>query len=47
MFERKRYEEMLKWKREYEPEYALFPRGARRVGKTTLDEIQLFPEVSF
>ncbi|MBQ6134079.1 MAG: ATP-binding protein [Lachnospiraceae bacterium] len=38
MFERKMYEEMLKWKREYAPKYALFLKGARRVGKTTLAE---------
>ena len=29
---------MLKWKREYAPHYALFLKGARRVGKTTLAE---------
>lgn len=29
---------MLRWKREYAPQYALFLRGARRVGKTTLAE---------
>ena len=29
---------MLKWKREYAPKYALFLKGARRVGKTTLAE---------
>nr|MCR5793207.1 AAA family ATPase [Lachnospiraceae bacterium] len=38
MFERKIYDEMLKWKREYAPKYALFLKGARRVGKTTLAE---------
>lgn len=38
MFERKVYDEMLKWKREYAPRYALFLKGARRVGKTTLAE---------
>ena len=38
MFERKIYEEMLKWKREYAPRYSLFLKGARRVGKTTLAE---------
>ena len=38
MFERKVYQEMLKWKREYAPHYALFLKGARRVGKTTLAE---------
>ncbi|MBR6422275.1 ATP-binding protein [bacterium] len=38
MFERKAYSEMLKWKREYAPDYALFLKGARRTGKTTLAE---------
>ncbi len=38
MFKRKIYDEMLKWKREYAPKYALFLKGARRVGKTTLAE---------
>ena len=38
MYERKVYQEMLKWKREYAPKYALFLKGARRVGKTTLAE---------
>ena len=38
MFERKVYQEMLKWKAEYAPNYALFLKGARRVGKTTLAE---------
>lgn len=38
MFERKVYAEMLKWKKEYAPKYALFLKGARRVGKTTLAE---------
>lgn len=38
MFERKVYQEILKWKREYAPQYALFLKGARRVGKTTLAE---------
>ena len=35
-FKRGVYEEMLRWKRDYAPKYALFLRGARRVGKTTL-----------
>lgn len=38
MFERKIYQEMLKWKKEYAPKYSLFLKGARRVGKTTLAE---------
>ena len=29
---------MLKWKKEHAPDYALFLKGARRVGKTTLAE---------
>ena len=37
-FERKAYEQMLAWKRDWAPRYALFLRGARRVGKTTLAE---------
>lgn len=36
MFERKIYQEMLRWKHDYAPKYALFLKGARRVGKTTL-----------
>ena len=35
---RKIYDELLKWKNEYAPEYALFIKGARRVGKTTIAE---------
>ena len=35
---RKIYAELLKWKKEYAPEYALFIKGARRVGKTTIAE---------
>ena len=35
---RKIYDELLKWKNEYAPEYALFIKGARRVGKTTISE---------
>ncbi len=35
---RKLYDELLKWKNEYAPEYALFIKGARRVGKTTIAE---------
>lgn len=35
---RKIYRELLKWKKEYAPEYALFIKGARRVGKTTIAE---------
>ena len=35
-FKRKVYDKMLKWKNEYAPNYALFLKGARRVGKSTL-----------
>lgn len=38
VLKRKVYEELLKWKKEYAPEYALFLKGARRVGKTTIAE---------
>lgn len=38
MFERKVFQEMLRWKEYYAPHYALFLKGARRVGKTTLAE---------
>ena len=38
ILKRKIYEELLKWKKEYAPEYALFLKGARRVGKTTIAE---------
>ena len=36
-FKRKVYDKMLKWMNEYAPNYALFLKGARRVGKSTLD----------
>lgn len=35
---RKLYTDLLKWKNDYAPEYALFIKGARRVGKTTIAE---------
>ena len=38
ILKRKLYDDMLKWKKEYAPEYALFIKGARRVGKTTIAE---------
>ena len=38
IIKRKLYEDMLKWKNEYAPKYALFIKGARRVGKTTIAE---------
>ncbi|MGN1209131.1 MAG: ATP-binding protein, partial [Duodenibacillus sp.] len=37
-YERKIFQSMLDWKRDYAPGYALFLKGARRVGKTTLAE---------
>lgn len=39
MFKRKVYSEMVRWKNEYAPQYALFLKGARRVGKTTLAQL--------
>jgi len=36
VFKRKVYSEMLVWKSKYAPDYALFLKGARRVGKSTL-----------
>ena len=38
MFERKIYDEMLKWKREYAPKYALFLKGASLSGGSRLDD---------
>ena len=38
MFNRRIYKEVLRWKERYAPRYALFLKGARRVGKTTLAE---------
>ena len=35
-FKRKIYDKMLEWKKERAPEYALFLKGQRRVGKSTL-----------
>lgn len=35
---RKAYAKLLKWKNEYAPDCALFLKGARRVGKTTIAE---------
>ena len=35
---RKIYDQLLRWKSEYAPEYVLFIKGARRVGKTTIAE---------
>ncbi len=38
VLKRKIYTELSKWKEKYAPEYALFIKGARRVGKTTIAE---------
>lgn len=38
MFKRKAYEQLLKWKREWNGKYACLLEGARRVGKTTIAE---------
>jgi len=38
ILKRKKYQEMLAWKKDYAPNYALFLKGARRIGKTTLAE---------
>ena len=35
---RKFHSKILDWKRDYAPGYALFIKGARRVGKTTIAE---------
>ena len=49
---RKVYDKMIKWKNEYAPNYALFLKGARRVGKSTLalklaNEYKSFIEIRF
>ena len=52
-FKRKIYEKMIKWKEEYAPNYALFLKGARRVGKSTLalkfakEEYKSYIEIRF
>lgn len=38
VLKRKIYSKLLEWKKEYTPDYALFLKGARRVGKTTIAE---------
>lgn len=38
MFKRKVYNELLKWKKEWDGKYACLLEGARRVGKTTIAE---------
>ncbi len=52
-FKRKVYDKMLLWKRTKAPDYALFIKGARRVGKTTLarkiarEEYKSYIEIRF
>ncbi len=52
-FKRKVYDKMLQWKEKYAPNYALFLRGPRRVGKSTLanklarEEYKSFIEIRF
>lgn len=36
VLKRKIYEKLVEWKKHYAPDYALFLKGARRVGKTTI-----------
>ncbi len=38
ILKRKNYAKLLEWKEKYAPDYALFLKGARRVGKTTIAE---------
>ena len=38
ILKRKTYKKLLEWKNNYAPQYALFLKGARRVGKTTIAE---------
>ena len=38
IFQRKLYDKMLEWKREFDGKTALLVKGARRVGKSTLVE---------
>ena len=38
ILKRKIYNKILEWKEKYAPDYALFLKGARRVGKTTIAE---------
>ena len=52
-FKRKVYDKMLLWKNKYAPNYALFLKGARRVGKSTLanklgrEEYKSYIEIRF
>lgn len=38
ILKRKIYDKLLEWKEKYAPDYVLFLKGARRVGKTTIAE---------
>lgn len=38
VLKRKIYNKLLEWKEKYAPDYVLFLKGARRVGKTTIAE---------
>lgn len=38
ILKRKVYDKLITWKEKYAPDYALFLKGARRVGKTTIAE---------
>lgn len=38
ILKRKIYKKLMEWKENYAPDYALFLKGARRVGKTTIAE---------
>ncbi len=52
-FKRKVYAKMIEWKKKYAPNYALFLKGARRVGKSTLalklgkEEYKSYIEIRF
>ena len=52
-FKRKIYDQMLEWKKDYAPKYALFLKGARRTGKTYLakklgkEEYETYITISF
>lgn len=52
-FKRKIYDKMIKWKNEYAPNYVLFLKGARHVGKSTFalklgkEEYKSFIEIRF
>ena len=38
VLKRKIYDKLKEWKEKYAPDYVLFLKGARRVGKTTIAE---------